>query len=144
MEVLKLRGCLRLQLLDLSGLVLEERLVENLFVTAGRSWILRQLETVNQNTALSISHIALGSVTVAPVSTDSALGGEVLRVAIGTFTTSTLTVAPPSVSFLASAATNQANKTLDEVGLFNTSAAGTMLAHDYYASFVKYYSITLI
>ena len=137
MEVLKLRGCLRLQMLDLSGVVLEERLVENLFVTGGRSWILGQLETVNQNTALSISHIALGSVTVAPVSTDSALGGEVLRVAIGTFVTSTLTVAPPSVSFLASAATNQANTTLAEVGLFNSSAAGTMLARATFASVVK-------
>src|SRR5438094_427981 len=85
MEVLKLRGCLRLQMLDLSGVVLEERLVENLFVTAGRSWILGQLETVNQNTALSISHIALGSVTVVQVSTNSALAGELLRVAIVTF-----------------------------------------------------------
>ena len=137
MEVLKLRGCLRLQLLDLSGLVLEERTVENLFVTGGRSWILGQLETVNQNTALSISYIAIGSSTTAPVSTDSALGGEVIRVAIGTFTTSTLTVAPPSVSFLCSLATNQANTTLAEVGLFNSSAAGTMMAHATFASVVK-------
>jgi hypothetical protein len=141
--VIELRGSLKAVLKDLEGNVILERENKNLVVSAGRSWVLGQLETVNQNTALAINYIAIGSVTTAPVSTDTALGGEVTRVAVGTWVTTSLTVAPPSWQAQVSFATNQANTTLAECGLFNSSAAGTMLAHATFASFIKATSNTL-
>ena|SRR5437879_3467332 len=139
----RLRGALRIALCDPDGKLLEERLVENLCVTQGRSWVLGQLETVNQVTAQTISQLAVGSVTVAPTTADVALGGEVTRIAIGTFLTSNLTNNPPNWTAVVSFATNQANTTIGECGLFNSTAGGTMLGHATFASFVKATSNTL-
>jgi hypothetical protein len=139
----QLRGALRIALCDPTGKVLEERLVNNLCVTQGRSWVLGQLETVNQQTAQTISQLAIGSVTVAPTTADVALGGEVTRIAIGTFLTANLTQNPPNLTFVCSFATNQGNTTIAEAGLFNSTAGGTMLGHATFASFVKATSNTL-
>ena len=74
---------------------------------------------------------------------DTALNNEVTRLTIGTFTTTGLTNNPPSWQAAVSFATNLANTTLAECGLFNSSAGGTMLAHATFASFVKATSNTL-
>lgn len=142
-DFIKLRGSLQLALLDPEGKVIEERIVNNTVVTVGRVWILQQLESVNINTNLTISNLAIGSSTVAPTTGDTALGNEVLRVSIATFSTTNLTANPPSWQAQVSFATNQANTTLAEVGLFNSNAAGTMIAHATFASFVKATSNTL-
>lgn len=142
-DVIQLRGALRIALYDPDGSLIQERLIKNLVVTQGRSWVLGQLETVNQVTSQTISYLAIGSITVAPATSDTALGGEVTRIAVGTWVTSTLTTSPPSWQAQVSFATNQANTTLAECGLFNSSAAGTMLAHATFASFVKATSNTL-
>lgn len=142
-DVIKLRGCLRIALRDPDGQIIHEQIVNNLVVTAGRSWVLGQLETVNQQTAQTISYIAVGSNTTPPTTADTALGNEVTRIIVGTWVTSTLTTNPPSWQAQISLATNQGNTTLAEVGLFNSSAVGTMLGHATFASFVKATSNTL-
>jgi len=140
-----MRGSIRMVLGDLSGNAVKEMNFHNLLVTVGRSWVLGQLESVNIQTAQTISYMAIGSSTVAPTTGDSLLGAEVTRLAIGTFTTTGLTNNPPSWQAATSFATNLANTTLAEVGLFNTATAntGTMLAHATFASFVKATSNTL-
>jgi hypothetical protein len=142
-EVLKMRGSIRMALGDRDGKLIEEHLFDNLLVTVGRSWVLGQLESVNIVTSQTIGFLAIGSGTNAPTTGDTGLQNEVTRVAIGTFSTTGLTNNPPSWQAQVSFATNQANTTLAEVGLFNSSAAGTMLAHATYASFVKATSNTL-
>jgi hypothetical protein len=142
-EVLKMRGSIRMVLGDPDGNVIKEQLFDNLLVTVGRSWVLGQLESVNIVTSQTIGFLAIGSGTNAPTTGDTGLNNEVTRVAIGTFSTTGLTNNPPSWQAQVSFATNQANTTLAEVGLFNSSAAGTMLAHATYASFVKATSNTL-
>lgn len=142
-DVVKMRGSIRMILGDMDGKPIDEMLFENLLVTVGRSWVLGQLESVNIVTSQTISYLAIGSSTVAPTTGDTALGNEVTRIAIGTFSTTALTANPPSWQAQVSFATNQANTTLAEVGLFNSSAGGTMLAHATYASFVKATSNTL-
>jgi hypothetical protein len=139
---IKLRGALQIHLLDPDGKILEKRCVENTVVTVGRSWVLGQLESVN-NTTQVIGYCAIGSVTTAPTTADTALGGESLRLAIGTFVTTGLTNNPPSWQAQTSFSTAQGNTTLAEVGLFNSSASGTMLAHATFTSFVKATSNTL-
>jgi hypothetical protein len=134
---IRLKGALRMQLTDLQGVLLEERIINNLLVTAGRAWVLGQLETINQATAQTVSYLAIGSSTVAPTTADTALGNEVTRLNILTFVTGGLTNNPPSWQAQVSFATNLANTTLAECGLFNSSSAGTMLAHATFTSFVK-------
>ena len=143
LSAIKLRGAIQMALLDPEGRILLERKFENLAVTVGRAWILGQLETVNQATAQTISYLAIGSVTVAPTTADTALGAEVTRANILTFVTTGLTASPPSWQAQVSFATNVANTTLAEVGLFNSSTAGTMIAHATFTSFVKATSNTL-
>jgi hypothetical protein len=136
-EVIKLRGCIEHALYDLNGKRLKYEKKDNLLVTVGRAWVLGQLESVNIVTSQTISYLALGSSTVAPTTGDTALGSEVTRSAIGTFATSGLTNNPPSWQAQVSFATNQANTTLAEVGLFNSSSGGTMISHATFTSFVK-------
>jgi hypothetical protein len=144
-DVIRLRGSLRIVLGDLDGNVVQERLIHNVVCTQGRSWVLGQLQTVNQVTAQAIGWLSIGTSTVAPATSDTLLGSEVTRVAIGTWVTSTLTANPPSWQAQASFASNVANTTLAECGLFNVSTANvaTMLAHATFTSFSKTTSNTL-
>ena len=144
MRPIPLRGAFEILLHNAkTGEIIDRRKVPNTVVLTGRAWILGQLETVNQDTNRTISHMAIGSNTVAPTTANSALGNEVTRKGIGTFTTTNLTANPPSFDSIASFATNEANTTLSEVGLFNSSAVGTMIARATFASFVKATSNTL-
>lgn len=144
-DVIRLRGSLRLALWDLDGNLVAERIVENTLVTQGRSWVLGQLQTVNQVTSQAIGWLAIGTSSTAPATGDTTLGSEVTRIAIGTWITSTLTANPPSWQAQASFATNVANTTLAEVGLFNVSGANsiTMLGHATFVSMSKTTSNTL-
>jgi hypothetical protein len=142
-DYIKLRGSLQIALCDPDGLVVKKQIIENTVVTVGRVWILQQIESVNINTNLTVNNLAIGSSTVAPTTGDTALGAEVLRVSIATFSTVNLTANPPSWQAQVSFSTSQANTTLAEAGLFNSNAAGTMIAHATFASFVKATSNTL-
>jgi len=143
--VITLRGSLRIALRDLQGELLQERLIHNVVVTQGRSWVLGQLESVNHVTSQNIGWLAIGTSTTAPATGDVLLGSEITRVAIGTWVTSTLTANPPSWQAQASFASNVGNTTLGEVGLFNVSSANsaTMLGHATFTSFSKTTSNTL-
>lgn len=136
-ETVALRGCFRLQLMDLQGQILEERKVKNLVVNTGKAWVLKQLQSVNHATAQNLSHIAIGSGLVAPATGDTALGNEVTRVAISSFDTANLTANPPSWTAQAVVASNEANTTLGEIAMLNSSSGGTMLSRATFSSFVK-------
>ena len=142
-DCIRLRGALRLALLDPEGQVLETRAVDNLVVTAGRAWVLKQLESTDIATAQTISQMAIGSGLVAPTTANTGLGNEVTRKAISSFDTSQTTANPPSWTAQCTYATSDANTTLGECGLFNSSAIGTMLNRATFASFVKATSNTL-
>src|ERR1035441_3806051 len=83
--VITLRGSLRIALRDLEGKILQERIINNLVVTQGRSWVLGQLQSVNIQTAQVIGWPAIGTASAAPTTADTLLGSEVTRVAIGTW-----------------------------------------------------------
>lgn len=142
-SLVRLRGAFRIALCDPEGKVLETReglltsIHDNTVVTSGRAWVLKQIQSVNIVTSQVLSHIAIGSDTTAPASTQTALGLEVTRKAISSIDTTNLTAAPPNEQFQVQYATNEANTTLAEVGIFNSSSGGTMLARATFASFVK-------
>ena len=141
-EPLRLRGAFQIALCDPEGKILQ-RHVENTVVLVGRAWVLGQLESVNHVTSQNIGFIAIGSGMVAPTTADTALGNEVTRLAISSFLTTQLTANPPSWQAQVSFATSDANTTLSEVNLINSSAAGTMLCRATFSSFVKATSNTL-
>ena len=142
-EVIHLRGAFELALKDVYGNVLEKRVVDNVVVTSGRRWVLQQIASSEIQTAQSIVQTAIGTSTAAPATSDTGLGSETVRKAIGTYTTSNLTSNPPSWRAECSFATNEGNTTLGEVGLFNSSAGGTMLARATYGTLNKTTSNTL-
>lgn len=141
-DVLLLRGCIEMQLLDArDNTPVGERKSLNTVVTAGRLWVLNKLQTAGASTQ-SLSHMAVGTSATAPATGDTALTGENLRKAVGTQTLST-TQNPPYISNEVLFATNEANTTLKEAGLFNSSSGGTMLSHVTFADIVKSTSNTL-
>lgn len=142
MEPIRLRGAFQIVLQDPTGQVLR-REVLNTVVLTGRAWVLKQLQSVNHITSQNIGFIAIGSGAAAPTTGDTALGIEVTRLAISSFDTTNLTANPPSWQAQVSFATSDANTTLSEVNLINSSVGGTMLCRATFASFAKATSNTL-
>lgn len=142
-DFIRLRGCFDIFVRDQSGKTVEHRRVDNVVVTAGRRWVLQQINSSQIATAQSISHMAVGTSTTAPATSDTALGSENSRIAVNAFTTSNLTSNPPSWRAEASWATNQANTTLGEVGILNSSSGGTLLARATFGTINKTTSNTL-
>lgn len=143
-DVIKMKGFIEAELRNAFDGTLVERVEErNIIVTAGRSWVLQQICSSVISTAQSINNMAVGTGTTAPATSDSALGSETLRKSIGTFTTTNLTSNPPSWLAAVSFATNEANTTLGEVGLFNSTSGGTLLGRATFTTVNKTTSNTL-
>jgi len=143
-DVIRLRGGIELQLRNaLNGQIVEKRILNNLVVTAGRRFVLQQIASSEIVTSHTFERIAVGTGTVAPATSDTALGSETTRIAIGTFTTSNLTSNPPSWRAEISLNTDEGNTTLGEVGILNSSSGGTLLARATFATINKTTSNTL-
>jgi hypothetical protein len=142
-DVVNLRGALEIAVHDVyTGEVVEKRSIKNTVVRIGRRWVLHKLQSVSPP-AEEIEYLAIGTDTTAPATGDLTLGSENNRKAIGTFETSNLTSNPPSWEAQASWATNEGNTTLGEVGLFNSSSNGTLVARATFATLNKTTSNTL-
>lgn len=141
---IQLRGSYEIALKNAqTGEVIESQKVDNIVVTAGRRWVLQQINSSGINTAQSIGYGAVGTSTTAPSTANTSLAGESTRVAINSFNTANLTANPPSWRAEVSFATNEANTTLGEVGLFNSSSGGTMLSRATFSTINKTTSNTL-
>lgn len=144
-EGVRFRGCIEVALMDAeSKKVLHYRKMDNTVVTSGRSYVLSRLQSVSPQTDV-INAIAVGTSTTAPASTDTLLGSEATRIAIASFVTSGLTNSPPSWQAVCTFATNQANTTLGEAGLFNSTTTNvqTMLSHVTFAT-IKYWWLSAV
>jgi|SwirhisoilCB3_FD_contig_81_1512082_length_2602_multi_5_in_0_out_0_2 hypothetical protein len=139
-DVLHFRGSIEMELRSAyDGSVLDRRAIHNTIVTAGRKWALSRLVTNDANT---LGFIAVGTSTTAPTTGDTGLTSENTRTA-GTLNSGQLTSNPPNVNFTCQFATNQANTTLGEAGLFDSSSAGTMFSHVTFSTINKTTSNTL-
>jgi hypothetical protein len=134
-DAIKLKGKFRFELVGPDGTIKQVEESENLVVTTGRNHVASRLVGTAQAV---MSHMAVGSSGTAPALGDTALGGELGRVALSNWSSSG-NVATATASFGAGVATG----TLQEVGLFNASSAGTMLCRSTYSSIVKGSSDTL-
>ena len=111
--------------------------LENAVATQGRAWVLAHMLSGEGATSQVLSHAAVGTDTAAPSTGDTGLGSEVIRKAVGTWDLSGTTANPPYIRALIQLQTDEGNTTLAEVGLFNSSAVGSMLAHATFASTAK-------
>lgn len=144
-DVIRMRGCYEIALLNAeTGEEIVRQRVENVVVTSGRRYVLSRILSSSPQTD-TMNAISVGTSTTAPATGDTILGSEALRISISSFDTSNLTSNPPSWQAQCTFATNQANTTLGEAGLFNSTSANvqTMLSHVTFATINKTTSNTL-
>ena len=121
---IKMTGRLSIRLYDKFGNLKDSRDIDNLVVTAGKTFIAARMVGV----PTAMSHMALGSGAVAPAAGDTTLGTELGRAALSSGT-SAGAVATYAASFAAGVGTGA----VTEAGIFNASVAGTMLARTTFA-----------
>jgi hypothetical protein len=118
-DQLKVKGDLIVKLFDKNGQVKEQRFIPNLVVTVGKQFIASRMVGTAANV---MSHMAVGSSSTAPANGDTALGGELGRVAL-TSSTASGAIATYIATFPAGTGTGA----VVEAGIFNASSSGTML-----------------
>lgn len=121
-ETLKITGAVSLKLLDKTGNVIDERSIPNLVVSAGKTFIAASMLKTTANTPIAMTHMAVGSSSTAPAAGDTALGGELGRVALASATS-----ASNVVTYTATFPAGTGTGALVEAGIFNDASSGTML-----------------
>jgi len=115
----KVKGQVELVLKDSQGNVKEHVTIPNLVVTTGLGHITSRLAGVSQAV---MSHMAVGTSATAAALADTTLGAEVGRVALTSTTPSGSTIL-----YVASFGAGVATGALQEAGVLNDGAAGTLL-----------------
>lgn len=126
---LKIKGRLSYQLFDESGNLKEEFEGPNLVVTAGLNFLASLL---GGSAPTLMSHMAVGSSATAPAPADTALGGELGRVAL-----SSTSPSGSNTIYQATFPPGTGTGTIAEAGLFNSGAGGTMLSRSTAISVIK-------
>jgi hypothetical protein len=151
-DVIKLRGCYEIGLYDaVQGTMVAYRKVDNVVVTSGRSYVLSRLVGGGSAQTDVITSIEVGTSTSGPASTDTLLIGTYAtaantgRLTIASWVVGGLGSSPPFWQAQVTFATNQANTTLGEAGIFNATGynASTMLSRVTFATISKQTSNTL-
>lgn len=119
------RGELRIQLFGPSGEAKVDKVVPNLVVDGGLAFIASRMKDA---TATVMAGMAVGTSNAAVGDTQTALTGELARVALDSTTIVTTNVSNDSVQYVATFAAGTGTGTIEEAGLFdNASSGGTML-----------------
>lgn len=124
-DQLKASGALRVVLTGPNGEIKEEHEFKNLVVTVGKNFVASRMVGTAANV---MSHMAIGSDSTAPAAGNTALGGELGRVALGS-SSATANVVTYAATFPAGTGTGA----VVEAGIFNAGAAGTMLCRTTFA-----------
>ena len=124
-EQLKASGSLRVVVTGKDGQVKEEREFKNLVVTVGKNFVASRMVGTSANV---MRHMAIGSSSTAAAAGDTALGGELGRVALAS-ASATDNVVTYTATFPAGTGTGA----VVEAGIFNAASAGTMLCRTVFA-----------
>lgn len=123
-DTLKITGNLKIERFT-DGVLQEERNIKNLVVQSGKVFIAERMLTATNDV---MSHMAVGTDTVAPVSTDLSLNAELSRVALASSNS-----VDNVVTYIANYPVGVATGPLTEAGIFNAATGGTMLARTTFA-----------
>ena len=131
-ENIGIKGYLNAQLFDEYGRLKDYRDIPNLVTLAGFD-LLSQRMWSTQTGSPSVTYIAIGSGTVAASTANTALGGELSRMA-GTYAhTDGQTNLSHTVTFAAGAGTGS----ITEAGMLNSGATGYLLCRQTFAQIAK-------
>lgn len=123
-DSIKAKGTLQLVLLDAQGNIKQQD-EHNLVVNTGLAYIASRMR---DTTAAVMTHMAIGSGTVAAAAADTALGSQLsTRVGLDSTTIVTTTATNDSVQYVATFAAGQSTGAVTEAGVFNAATGGTML-----------------
>lgn len=136
-EDLTIKGTCHVQLFDADGVLKEERLVDNLVVTAGRDAIIERLDSSPATT--QPTHMAIGTGAVAPAAGNTTLGTEIDRNAL-TSNTASGGVLTMVGNWAAGDGTNGA---ITEAGVLNAASTGTLYSRATFSAIAKGASDTL-
>jgi hypothetical protein len=123
-DSIKAKGTLQLVLLDAQGNIKQQD-EHNLVVNTGLAYIASRMR---DTTAAVMTHMGIGSGTVAAAAGDTALGSQLsTRVGLDSTTIVTTTATNDSVQYVATFGAGQSTGAVTEAGIFNAATAGTML-----------------
>jgi hypothetical protein len=123
-DSIKAKGTLQLVLLDAQGNIKQQD-EHNLVVNTGLAYIASRMK---DTTASVMTHMAIGSGTVAAAAGDTGLGSQLsTRVGLDSTTLVTTTATNDSVQYVATFAAGQSTGAVTEAGIFSADTAGTML-----------------
>ena len=134
------KGTLLVQLFSADGKLKEERKIENLMTNAGEAYIADQLASSQDESAMS--HMAIGTGTTDPTSAQTALVNEIDRNAL-TSKNQGAGGDDNDIIYIGDWAAEDGTGAITEAGIFNSSAAGTMLARSTFSVINKGASDTL-
>lgn len=122
-EHLEMKGKVEIVLKDSDGNIKDQETIDNLIVTVGKVHVADQLAEQSQ---AAMSHMAIGTGSVAPVVGNTSLGTELSR---KTFDSKTQGIAPNNnqIIFETTWGTGEGVGAITEAGIFNASSGGTML-----------------
>jgi hypothetical protein len=128
-ESVKVKGNLEVLLLDENGNEKDYRKVDNLVVAVGKDVIAARLLG---NTLAVMSHMAVGTSATAAATSQTALGGEIGRVALdsSTRTSNTLT-------YIATFPAGTGTGSLAEAGILNAASSGNLLCRTTFSTVSK-------
>lgn len=130
-DQIKAVGKLVITITGEDGQVKDQRELNNLVVTAGKSYIASRMKDA---TATAMSHMAIGTGTAAAANGDTALGTEAARVAL---TTAGGTVSTNVVTYTASFPAGTGTGAITEAAVLNNSTGGTMLCRTVFSAVNK-------
>lgn len=129
-DILKIKGSVRLQVLDSNGQVLQDTgFSDNLVTNVGKAAIAGLVGNTGAVTAFS--YLALGTSNTAANVTDTTLGAEIvdsgLARALATVSRTTTSATNDTLT-LTYTWTASGTKTIQEIGVLNASSSGILLA----------------
>lgn len=123
------KGKLKITVCGPDGRVKDQREIDNLVVTAGKTFIASRMTSASDAV---MSHMAVGTNNTSPVAGDTALNTETARVALTSATPSA-----NSITYVGDYPPGTGTGTLVEAGLFNGAVTGTMLARTTFTAVAK-------
>ena len=135
-ESIKVKGNLEVVLLDENGVQKDYRKVDNLVVAVGKDVIASRLVG---NSLPVFSHMAVGSSSTAAATSQTALGGELGRVALDSTSRSSNTI-----TYVATFGAGTGTGSLAEAGVFNAVSTGNMLCRTTFSTVTKAAGDTIV
>lgn len=120
-ENVKPNGLVTIIQTNASGQIVKEFQVPNLVVTAGKNYIAAKIAATT-NTPVAMTHMAIGTGTATPATSDTALGTQTGRVSLSGSVVSTNTI-----TYTATFPAGTGDGAITEAAVFNASTGGTML-----------------